>query len=167
MRGGGGEGRPRSYHGLQNGASREQAAEGGPGFVERAERKLKGRRNVRSLALSRASTFPTPHPELSKGLGVRNGRGPPDAPWDLSLNAAVEAWSDVVAKKGSRRQRDWQGLRQLRVSVLPRVAAGGVFGLLRSAAAGAPRTAAGGMRASDGGVTEWPRVSRSSDKYSC
>lgn len=29
-------------------------------------------------------------------------------------------------KKGSRRQRDWQGRRQLRVSVSPRVAAGGV-----------------------------------------
>lgn len=72
-------------------------------------------------------------PPLSRsspqGLGVGNGRGPPGAPWDLSLNAAVEAWSDVVAKKGSRRQRDWQGRRQLRVSVLPRVAAGGVLRL--------------------------------------
>lgn len=112
-----------------------------------------------------------PSPPLTRSSprvwGVRNGRGPPDAPWDLSLNAAVEAWSDVVAKKGSRRQRDWQGLRQLRVSVLPRVAAGGVFGLLRSAASGAPVQPRGGMRASDGGVTEWPRVSRSPDKYSC
>lgn len=89
-----------------------------------------------------------PSPPLTRSSprvwGVRNGRGPPDAPWDLSLNAAVEAWSDVVAKKGSRRQRDWQGLRQLRVSVLPRVAAGGVFGLLRSAASGAPVQPRGG-----------------------
>lgn len=32
-------------------------------------------------------------------------------------------------KKGSRRQRDWQGRLQLRVSVLSRVATGGVLGL--------------------------------------
>lgn len=44
-----------------------------------------------------------------------------------------EPGSDVVAKKGSRRQRDWQGRRQLRVSVLSRVAAGGVPGPPRSA----------------------------------
>lgn len=42
--------------------------------------------------------------------------------------------SDVVAKKGSRQQRDWQGRRQLRVSVLPGVVAGGILGPPRAAA---------------------------------
>ena len=105
-------------------------------------------------------------PSSPQGLGVGKGRGPPGASWDLLLNAAVEAWSDVVAKKGSRRQRDWQGRRQLRVSVLPRVATGGVLGLPRSVEWGHPWSR-GGMRAGDVGVAEWPRVSRDPGKYGC
>lgn len=129
LRGGSGEGRQKSDHGLQNGGSRVRAVEGGPDpwREERGSVRAGGTYPlwplpglVHPLPLTRSSPL---------GLGVGNGRGPPGAPWDLSLNAAVEAWSDVVAKKGSRRQRDWQGRRQLRVSVLPRVAAGGVLRL--------------------------------------
>lgn len=59
--------------------------------VGRAEGKRLGRRNVRSLAPSRASTSPTSHPSSPQGLGFGEGREPPGSPQDLSLNAAVEA----------------------------------------------------------------------------
>ncbi|XP_066867565.1 ras-related GTP-binding protein D isoform X1 [Kogia breviceps] len=64
------------------------------------------------------------------------GRGG-DRPARSGISPLMLLWepgSDVMAKKGSRRQRDWQGRRQLRVSVLPCVAAGGVPGPPRSAA---------------------------------
>lgn len=66
--------------------------DGGTGIGEESrERKHLGGRNKRSLAPSRAGTSPTAPPSSQQGLGVGEGRRPPGSPWDLSLNAAVEA----------------------------------------------------------------------------
>lgn len=52
------------------------------------------------------------------GLGGRLG-GPAGEPRDFSPSSKLG--SDVLAKIGNERRSDWQGRRQLRVSVLPRV----------------------------------------------
>lgn len=69
-----------------------QAALWGAGIGgESRENKHLGKRNERSPAPSRAGTSPTSHPSSGGGLGIGEGRRPPGLPWDLSLNAAVEA----------------------------------------------------------------------------
>lgn len=52
---------------------------------------VSGQKNMWSLAPCRAGTSPTSLPSSLQGLGVGEGRRPPDSLWDLSLNAAVEA----------------------------------------------------------------------------
>lgn len=89
--GGSGEGRQRSRGEMQNGGARVQAAERGPGSVERTERKRLGRRNARSLPVPGPVPPPRLTPSSPQGPGAWEGRGQPGAPWDLSLLAAVGA----------------------------------------------------------------------------
>lgn len=89
---------------------------------------------TRALCQFQGQYLPHASPRaLRRVRGFGRGGDRPARPGIFPCMLLSEPGSDVVAKKGSRRQRDWQGRRQLRVSVLPRVAAGGVPGPPRSA----------------------------------
>lgn len=157
LRGGGGEGAGGATASCKMGEPGCKRRWGGTGGGGSRERKSLGfRGNPRSLARSRAGSAPiSPIRALGRIWGLRRG-GDRRARPGTSLSPRMLLWklrSDVVAKKGSRRrQRDWQGRRQLRVSVLPRVASrrGRGPGAAPACGLGAP----GEMHPGDVGVAE-------------